>query len=248
MHHTEMLPLCWEQTWSPQDLTVSVSMLQEKPTCRPGDVWSRLHLSIWVWVKASVCVHTSFSPDTSGGISRHSQASWETWSLQSVLGPPRGLFLLPMDQPWDTSLGRHSGGIRNSRSTWIYSSRRSELRSDWASHPLLGSVQFCPKVMTIDQDRSVDLQLLTQLFLPRNGPTHRPQNCTGPPTLQAASRSIWLGWPPPPKSLDPVMSHMWLKQLLLVFIWFIPQTTYTHRNMFLKIVLMTLWLLKLPSI
>lgn len=197
------------------------------------------------------------SPQTLLGGFQSTPRPAERQSLQSVLGPPRGLFLLLMEQPWDTSLGRRSGVIQNSWSTSAYSSigrsklgvrSRSQFRSYWASHPLLGSVQFCPKVMTIDQDRSVDLHLLTQLFFPRSGPTHRPQNCTGRPTLQATSRSIWLGWPQPPKSLGPVMSHMWLQQLLLVVVWFVPQTTYTQKNMFLKIVLMSLWLLKLPSI
>ncbi|KAK3541733.1 hypothetical protein QTP86_002115 [Hemibagrus guttatus] len=51
------------------------------------------------------------SSSSSGGIPRRSQASRETWSLQGVLGLPRGLF--PVGHARNTSPGRRPGGIRN---------------------------------------------------------------------------------------------------------------------------------------
>lgn len=137
-------------------------MQQEKPTRHPGDVWSCLHPTIWARVKASaVSVHTSFSPDTSP------QLFWE--DFKALPGQLR-------------DIGRRPGGIGNrcpvhlSLLLSMRRSSRSPLWRDWASHPLLGS--SAQKVVTIDQDRSSDLHLLTQLFLSRTD--HRTAQAARP--------------------------------------------------------------------
>uniref|UniRef100_A0A3B3ZPB0 GABA(C) receptor n=1 Tax=Periophthalmus magnuspinnatus TaxID=409849 RepID=A0A3B3ZPB0_9GOBI len=95
---------------------------------------------------------TSLTPDTSssssGGTPRRSQPSRETWSLQRVLGLPRGLLLVGHAQ--NTSLGRRPGGILSrcpSHLNWFLSTCRSSGSTPSSSHVtelLTLSLRVCP--------------------------------------------------------------------------------------------------------